>query len=106
MSRTEKNREAYLKAKASGAYTASKRDATWDRTTGTHVCCGSKHGSFHKVACRVRLADTSDLKLRSAAPLDPMKARVRALKEQGLTSGEVARELDLKLREVNKLWIG
>ena len=106
MTRTEKNREAYLKAKASGAYTASKRDSSWDPALRMHTCCESKHGAYHKASCRIRNGDISDLKLRGTAPPPPEKAKVQELKAQGLTSGQIAEELGMKLREVNKLWIG
>lgn len=102
-----KDREQYLKAKAAGAWTASKKDATWDKVLLWHTCCGSRHGAYHKAACPIRSGDISDLQLReSEKEVDPVKLRVRELKAQGLTSEQVAAELGMQLRDVNKFWIG
>lgn len=104
--KSEQNRESYLKAKAEGAYSASKRDSTWDQKKHMHTCCGSKHGAYHKSACPIRNGDISDLKMNAAREIDPVKLRVRELKEQGYTSIVVAEKLGMPLKDVNKLWIG
>lgn len=78
----------------------SAHDVTWDRELKKHSCCGSKH-SYHMSSCSIR---NSTIPGRAS---DPDFVMVQRLKEQnpGITSKEVAREMNLPLAQINDLWI-
>lgn len=59
-------------------------------------CCGSTHHSIHLSECSIRLQKPKT---------DPIQVQVREMKERGLTSEQVAEELNLELKEVNKMWV-
>ena len=95
--------EKYAALKASGAYCGSMKDESWDRKLKKHKCCGSKKAIYHGAKCPVRSENLDDIKIPPVKQ-DPLRERIQALKAEGKTSGEVAKELGIKLGEVNNLW--
>lgn len=102
--------QEYLEMKARGAYCGSSKEPTWDKTSKTHACCGSRHPSYHKRDCRSRSTDLSDL----AEPVDRSvigrKALVQRYKARGYSSGDALPEVrrifpDMTLSEINRLWV-
>jgi len=77
----------------------SANEPTWDKEKGCHTCCGSTHSPSHKSWCPNR---KSTIPGRSS---DPDFVNVQELKAQGLSSGEVAKRLNIPLDQVNELWI-
>lgn len=77
----------------------SVHEATWDRETKRHTCCGSAH-SYHRTNCQVR-----KLNVPPGRTSDPDFVNVQILKKDGLNSGQIARRLNLPLEYVNELFI-
>lgn len=75
----------------------SSSEPTWDDQKKEHTCCGSKH-SYHYSSCPKRTAIPGRLS-------DPDFQKVQDLKEKGVGSSDVAKQLGLPLEQVNDLWI-
>jgi len=76
----------------------STHEPTWSKELKMHTCCGSKH-SYHKGNCPV-----NGTRIPGRAS-DPDFIRVQNLKLEDLTSGEVAKRLNMPLDQVNELWV-
>lgn len=76
----------------------SVHEATWNKETKRHSCCGSPH-TYHYGHCPTRSA------IVPGRLADPTLIDVQELKSQGLNSSEVAKRLGLAISHVNDLWI-
>lgn len=78
----------------------SVHEPTWSKALKQHTCCGSTH-SYHKHNCPVR---NGRIPGRAS---DPEFLQIQAMKaaNPGITSGEVARELNMPLDQVNEMWV-
>jgi hypothetical protein len=76
----------------------SVHEPTWDKQKRMHTCCGSHH-SYHKGHCPVK-----GVRIPGRAS-DPEFMKVQEAKSEGLTSGDVAKKLNMPLEQVNELWI-
>lgn len=76
----------------------SVHEPTWSKEMRMHVCCGSRH-SYHRSSC------TEKNNRAPGRASDPDYVQIQALKQAGLSSGEVANELKLPLDQVNEMWI-
>lgn len=82
----------------------SVHEATWDEKKKVHTCCGSKH-SYHLTSCKVRNA-----KPTMTALDEELKIRIRDMKVDGMTSGDIFTVLKyeypgLTLKKVNDLFV-
>lgn len=77
----------------------SVNESTWSKTLKQHTCCGSTH-SYHEGSCPIR---NTRIPGRSS---DPDYVRVQAMKASnpGITSRDVANELNMPIDQVNDLW--
>lgn len=78
----------------------SVHESTWSKEKKMHTCCGSMH-SYHKTSCPVRRS----LPQIPGRASDPLFVRVHELKNEGLTSGQIAHEMGLPLDQVNELFV-
>ena len=78
----------------------SVHEPTWDKALKQHTCCGSSH-SYHKGGCPMK-----SIRIPGRTS-DPVFVQVQSMKaaNPNITSGEVARELNMPLDQVNEFWI-
>lgn len=77
----------------------SVNEPTWSKDLKRHTCCGSTH-SYHKTHCKI--GKTRGIPGRGS---DPILEHVQVLKNEGMKSTDIARELKIPLSQVNDLWL-
>lgn len=79
----------------------SVHEVTWSKEKKCHVCCGSTH-SYHKTGCKIRREQSHTPPGRAS---DPDFMNIQHLKQQGMNSREIAKQLKLPLELVNNLFL-
>lgn len=83
----------------------STKEESWNPVVRIHSCCDSRQPSYHRTSCYKRSPNLDDITFPEK-PKEVRRAEVLALKARGLTSIQVAEQLNIPLKEANMLWIG
>lgn len=81
----------------------SCKEITWDKEQHIHKCCQSRQPWRHKVNCP-RLKKVN-FKRKQIYLTDPILLEIKKYKNEGKTSLEISKILNLELSKVNKIFI-